>query len=258
MGIDFHAEENQSAYIGRTADESWRQAMRSILDPLGKRVIDVGCGGGIYSKAWAELGAASVIGVDFSEVMLKAAWDHCREEKRIAFLRRAAHATGLPDNSADVVFARALVHHLLELEPFVEEAYRLLAPGGVLIIQDRTMTDVRMPPSPTHFRGYFLERFPHLLEKEAKRRPEDAKVREALQQSGFVRIETKPLWEVRRTYGQWAELKADLLARTGRSILHELDDEQLLMLVERIGEKMAHEQEIKEQDHWTIWIGAKA
>ncbi|MFD2371873.1 class I SAM-dependent methyltransferase [Brevibacillus sp. GCM10020057] len=258
MGIDFHAEENQSAYIGRTADETWRQAMQSILDPRGKRVVDAGCGGGIYSKAWADMGAESVIGVDFSEVMLKAARDNCREEKRITFLRRAAHATGLPDSSADVVFARALVHHLLELEPFVEEAWRLLAPGGVLIIQDRTMEDVLMPPSPTHFRGYFLEQFPHLLEKEAKRRPKDAKVREALQKCGFVQIETKPLWEVRRRYGQWAELKADLLARTGRSILHELDDEQLRTLVVRIGEKMAQQQTIEEQDHWTIWIGAKA
>jgi len=258
MGIDFHAEENQSSYIGRSADETWRRSMQAIVDPQGKKVIDVGCGGGIYSKAWMEIGAASVIGVDFSEVMLKAAWDNCREEPRISFLRRAAHATGLAKNSADIVFARALIHHLLELDPFVEEAYRLLAPGGLLIIQDRTMADVLMPASPAHFRGYFLEQFPQLLEKEAKRRPEEEKVRAALQTNGFSEITTIPLWEVRRTYGRWAELEADLLARTGRSILHELDDEQLRQLVDRIGEKVAHEQPIEEQDHWSIWIGAKA
>lgn len=258
MGIDFHSEENQSSYIGRTADETWRQAMRAIVDPQGKRVMDIGCGGGIYCKAWVELGAASVIGADFSEVMLKAAWDNCHEDERISFIRRAAHATGLPAGSTDIVFARALIHHLPELDPFFEEAYRLLTPGGICIIQDRTMTDVLMPASPTHFRGYFLEPFPQLLVKESRRRPEDSVVQETMQKNGFVQITTRGLWEVRRTYDQWADLEADLLARTGRSILHELSDEELRQLVKRIGEKVSDQQIIEEQDHWTIWIGVKA
>lgn len=258
MGIDFHAEENQGAYIGRAADETWRQAMRSLVDPHGKKVMDIGCGGGIYSKAWVELGAASVIGADFSEVMLKAAWEHCRGEERIKFIRRAAHATGCPDGSADIVFARALIHHLPELDPFFEEAFRLLAPGGICIVQDRTMNDVLMPATPSHFRGYFLERFPQLLVKESRRRPVDEVVRETMKRTGFVQVDTRALWEVRRTYEGWSELKADLLARIGRSILHELTDEELRQLVDHIGEKVSHQQKIEEQDHWTIWIGVKA
>lgn len=257
MGMDFHAEENQSSYIGRTADESWRQAMKAIVQPEGKRVIDIGCGGGIYSNAWVELGASSVIGADFSEVMLKAAWENCHQDPHIKLIRRAAHATGLDSGSMDIVFARALIHHLPELDPFMEEAYRLLAPGGMCIIQDRTMTDVLMPASPTHFRGYFLEQFPQLLAKEAKRRPEDQAVREALQKNGFEQVATTSLLEVRRRYERWEELEQDLLARTGRSILHELSDEELQILVTYIGEKVAHETSIEEQDHWTIWIGIK-
>lgn len=257
MGIDFHDEANQSSYIGRSADETWRQSMRSILAPEGKRVLDVGCGGGIYSKAWAELGAATVIGADFSEVMLRAAWDHCREDSRITFLRRAAHATGLEADSVDIVFARALIHHLPEYGPFFEEAARVLAPEGMCIVQDRTMNDVLLPASPTHFRGYFLEEFPQLLEKEAKRRPEDAAVRSAMEEAGFVRIEARQLWETRRTYERWAELESDLLERKGRSILHELTDEELRRLVGHIEQKVAHLEPIVEQDHWTVWIGVK-
>ncbi|QRG69815.1 class I SAM-dependent methyltransferase [Brevibacillus choshinensis] len=257
MGIDFHAEENQGAYIGRAADETWLQAMRSLVNPKGKKVMDIGCGGGIYCKAWVELGAESVIGADFSEVMLKAAWENCRGDERIKFIRRAAHATGLPAGSADIVFARALIHHLPELDPFFEEAFRLLSPGGILIVQDRTMKDVLMPASPSHFRGYFLEKFPQLLAKESRRRPEDESVRETMRKNGFVQVDTRALWEVRRTYEAWSELETDLLARTGRSILHELSDEELQQLVEHIGEKVSHQQNIEEQDHWTIWIGVK-
>jgi predicted RNA methylase len=42
-----------------------------LFDFSGKRVADIGCGGGIYAKALAELGAREVIALDYSEEMLK-------------------------------------------------------------------------------------------------------------------------------------------------------------------------------------------
>ncbi|HZH21846.1 MAG TPA: class I SAM-dependent methyltransferase [Geodermatophilus sp.] len=71
--IDVHAPANRGTYGGRDADASWRDAVRAGLDPAGLDVADVGCGGGVYSRAWSELGAASVVGVDSSAVMLSAA-----------------------------------------------------------------------------------------------------------------------------------------------------------------------------------------
>ena len=61
-----------STYTGRQADAGWVEAIRRIVDPAGKRVADIGCGGGIYSRAWHALGA-EVVGVDFSEQMVAAA-----------------------------------------------------------------------------------------------------------------------------------------------------------------------------------------
>jgi ubiquinone/menaquinone biosynthesis C-methylase UbiE len=257
MSIDFHAAQNRHAYAGRRADESWTEAIRGWLDPAGKRVADIGCGGGIYTRAWAEMGASAVVGVDFSEVMLEAAKETCRDCQNVTFLRGDALRTGMAGESTDVVFARALIHHLDELDGFFAEAARLLVPGGLAIVQDRTMEDVALPGSPTHLRGYFFARFPRLLELEKGRRPADADVREAMRTAGFRTIRTHVLWETRRVYPGWEELAQDLLQRTGRSILHALSDEELRALVDTMRKQFASDGAIVERDRWTIWIGAK-
>jgi 2-polyprenyl-3-methyl-5-hydroxy-6-metoxy-1,4-benzoquinol methylase len=67
MAIDFHAKANRSTYARRRADAGWSEAIQLIVDPVGKRVADIGCCGGIYSRAWREIGAREVVGVDFSD-----------------------------------------------------------------------------------------------------------------------------------------------------------------------------------------------
>ena len=253
MAIDFHAKTNRGTYAGRSADVGWANAMRCLVDPTGKRVADIGCGGGIYSRAWRDIGALEVMGVDFSEAMVAAARDQADGLTEISFRQGDAAATGLPSAAVDVVFERALIHHLRSYEPCFAEARRLLVPGGRLIIQDRTPADIQVPGSPEHMRGYFFERFPRLLAVEAGRRPTDAGVRSALQATGFSAIESVMLWEVRRTYDSRERLKQDLAARTGRSILHELSDPELADLIAYIEERIPATGPIVEKDRWTLW-----
>jgi ubiquinone/menaquinone biosynthesis C-methylase UbiE len=257
MNIDFHAEENKSTYSGRTADPSWSQAMVNVVDPTGKAVIDIGCGGGIYSRAWLELGAGSVVGVDFSQVMLKTAREVSQGVANLSFVHADALNTGLPAGSADIVFARALIHHLDQLDVFFAEVHRLLKPGGICIIQDRTLEDILLPGSPKHIRGYFFECYPRLHELEKGRRPDHEQVIRAQQHNGFFQLKSFTLWEVRRQYQAWEQLESDLLARMGRSILHALTDEELEALVAFIGGKLSDQETIVEQDRWSIWIGMK-
>jgi len=253
MAIDFHSRTNRSTYTGRLADAGWTDAIRHIVDPTGKRVADIGCGGGIYSRAWRELGAREVMGVDFSEAMVAAAREQADGLAHISFRQGDAAATGLPSAALDVVFQRALIHHLRSFAPCFAEARRLLVPGGRLIIQDRTPADIEAPGSPEHLRGYFFERFPRLLAIEIGRRPTDAAVRGALQATGFSAIESVTLWEVRRTYDSREDLNRDLAARTGRSILHELSDPEIEDLIAYIDERVSTVGPIVEKDRWTLW-----
>lgn len=257
MPIDFSSPANRNAYALRTADVSWKETMTGLIDPAGLRIADVGCGGGIYSTSWLELGAESVTGIDSSPQMIEDAITRADEHPDLRFTVAEAAATGIPDGSVDLVFQRALVHHLADLQPVFAEAWRIVAPGGRLMIQDRTMGDVQRPGSPQHLRGYFFERYPRLVDAEAARRPQADSISAALRAAGFVDVDTASVPERRRAYASFDELAGDLMARTGRSILHELNDDELRDLVDFIGQKIGTINGIDEIDHWTIWMATK-
>jgi len=136
------------------------------------------------------------------------------------------------------------------------EALRVLKEGGVAILQDRTPEDVALPGAPTHLRGYFFECFPRLSQFEGGRRPPRAKVEETLRGAGFTQVASSTLEEVRKRYAGFAALEADLAARTGRSILHELSDSELRELIGFIKAKLPPGP-IVEKDRWTVWTGVK-
>ena len=257
MSIDFHSSDNRYTYASRDADGGWATAINSLLDPSDKRVADIGCGGGIYSLAWRELGASTVIGVDFSAEMVHAAQEKSAGRTGISFRQGDAGKTNLPDESIDIVFQRALIHHLKDYHACFAEAFRLLAPGGKLLIQDRTPDDAQIAGSPVHLRGYFFECFPRLREIESKRRPTDDHVIGTLLQTGFVNPKATKLWETRTVYENVEDLKTDLRHRTGRSILHELNDEELAGLISYISSKVEVNKPIREMDRWTLWLAEK-
>lgn len=98
-----------------------------------------------------------------------------------------------------------------------------------------------------------FELFPKLIEKEIKRRHSSQTVIEALQEAGFKKIEEVKLWEIRKVHENKAQLLKDISERTGRSILYELDDQELSLLADYVQKKVTKENNIVEKDRWTIW-----
>ncbi|PEL13606.1 class I SAM-dependent methyltransferase [Bacillus sp. AFS017336] len=257
MTIDFHDAQNKMTYTSREADPSWLQLMKDNIDLNGKNVVDLGCGGGIYSIALTKLSVNQVTAVDFSEEMLKGAAENCKDYKNIKFSKGDAYDTKLPSSSYDVILERALVHHLDSLTKCFSEANRLLKKNGILIVQDRTPEDCLLPGDAIHLRGYFFDQYPKLKTKEIARRYDSKEMQSALESAGFhIKKEIK-LWETRRIYNDLDSLKTDLFLRTGRSILHELTDDELTNLVNFIEDKLKHQTPIIEKDRWTIWIAKK-
>jgi len=253
VAIDFHDPAGAGTYSGRTADATWREAVSGLVDVAGADVVDLGCGGGTYVRALADLGAASVVGVDSSAPILERARAEHGSLPGVALQRADAAATGLPDGCADLVLARALVHHLDDLGPTAREVRRILRPGGAWVVQDRTADDVTRPAGPHHVRGLLLELAPQLLEVELARRPERAAVAAALRGAGFTTVGTSSLEEVRRRYADVEDYLAEIASRTGRSILHELDDAALARLVDGLRERLPRGP-LVERDRWTLWV----
>ncbi|MDU0201135.1 MULTISPECIES: class I SAM-dependent methyltransferase [Paenibacillus] len=258
MPINFHDDKNKATYTTRIADDTWVKFIEKRMEIRNKVVADIGCGGGIYTKAFSEMGASHVTGVDFSKEMLKGAADNCKEKENITLVLGDAISSNLPSNTYDIVLERALIHHLNDLVACFKEANRTLKTNGLFIIQDRTPKDCTLPGDANHLRGYFFEKFPQLIEKEVARRHTSDQVQIALAANGFELLNETQLWETRRVYEELGALTQDLLQRTGRSILHEITDSELQELVIFLTNKLEHTTlPIVEKDSWTVWIATK-
>lgn len=107
-------------------------AVRALIgDRLqGRRVIDLGCGSGLFSARFHALGA-SVHGVDLSEEMIEIAR---RDNPGSSFDVADVTNTGLPAGVFDVAISCLVAHYLSDVEPFFREAARLLRrPEGKFI-----------------------------------------------------------------------------------------------------------------------------
>ncbi len=97
----------------------------------GKRVLDVGCGGGILAEGMARLGA-QVTGIDLSEKALRVAQMHLGISKlEISYERKSTEelAAARPA-SFDVVTCMELLEHVPEPAGMVAACARLVRPGG--------------------------------------------------------------------------------------------------------------------------------
>jgi 2-polyprenyl-6-hydroxyphenyl methylase / 3-demethylubiquinone-9 3-methyltransferase len=101
----------------------------------GKRVVDVGCGGGILSEALAARGA-EVVGIDLGEKALGVAKLHQLETgSSVDYRLVAAEALAAEDPAAfDVVACMELLEHVPDPAAIVAACGALCKPGGIVAI----------------------------------------------------------------------------------------------------------------------------
>lgn len=103
----------------------------------GKKVLDVGCGGGILSESMARRGA-DVTGIDLGTENLKAAALHA-EQSGLDNTLRYQHipVEDLAKTHAgqfDVVTCMEMLEHVPNPSSIVQACFELLAPGGVCVL----------------------------------------------------------------------------------------------------------------------------
>jgi 2-polyprenyl-6-hydroxyphenyl methylase/3-demethylubiquinone-9 3-methyltransferase len=103
----------------------------SLVDLAGKRVLDVGCGGGILAEAMTRRGAR-VTGIDLGEKPLKVAQLHLLESglsvdyRRVAVEELAAEQT----RQYDVVTCMEMLEHVPDPASIVRSCAELVKPDG--------------------------------------------------------------------------------------------------------------------------------
>jgi len=109
-----------------------------IRDPRGSGdrfdVLDVGCGAGTQCRFWTGKGHRYQ-GVDINEPLIRLASERAAENGLAArFKVGSATALPFPDASFDVCLVPELLEHVEDWRSCLEEAVRVLRPGGVVFV----------------------------------------------------------------------------------------------------------------------------
>lgn len=121
-------------------DEMGWQLANGVPKKAYKDILDMGCGIGKSTFPYCDLYPnANVVGIDYAASMLKYGHQLAEERgKKITFQQALAEDTGFADESFDLIVAIWLFHELpgKARDRVVEEAYRLLRPGGVFAVME--------------------------------------------------------------------------------------------------------------------------
>jgi len=107
--------------------------IKTFVNLEGKKVVDIGCGGGILAESIAQSGADTT-GIDLSEKALKVAELHALEVGA-NLTYRSISAEALADEQAeqfDVVTCMEMLEHVPDPASVVRACAKLCKPGGTL------------------------------------------------------------------------------------------------------------------------------
>jgi ubiquinone/menaquinone biosynthesis C-methylase UbiE len=152
--LDIFDEERREFHLDR-----YRFAAERVK---GKCALDCACGTGYGTRILREVGGAtSAIGIDIDNKAIAYALKK-HHVKATSFICSSGDALPLPDASVNIVVSFETIEHVPDDVMLVEEFYRVLRAGGVLIVS--TPNQWPLATSPFHVREHNRGSFIKVLE----------------------------------------------------------------------------------------------
>lgn len=192
--------ESFAASAGLAAPEVTDRIGAALREPAASRVLDFACGPGVLLPTLAA-GARWVVGLDLTAETLRVARRSAARAGMPALVRADAERAPFASASFDAVVLRLAIHHMSRPEAVLEEARRLLRPGGRLLVLDiLTSSD---PATATLHNA--IER---LRDPSHSAFVPEAELARSITAAGFSVLASE-VWSMPRRFSEWAAVISD-------------------------------------------------
>ncbi len=194
--------ETFSAYAAVAGGNVIARFQEEIAEVAAGKILDVACGPGAVTATLAEK-AESITAFDATPAMLEQARKRCDDAglRNVSFEQGAAEHMPFGDATFDGAVTRLALHHFVDPKIVLGEIFRVLRPGGLLVIADVVVSEdekdaalqnaIEIIRDPSHIRMLPL--------------PE---LNASVEGTGF-RIQSGATWDASREFEEWMGIVND-------------------------------------------------
>lgn len=122
------ASRGNPSFVWRAGQERRLSTLRQWVSLEGKRVLDVGCGIGLYTAAFGRF-SPHAVGIELEWERVQTA-----REEGLTVAQSVGEALPFESNSFEVVFSHEVIEHVENDSITVSEMVRVAVPGGRIVI----------------------------------------------------------------------------------------------------------------------------
>lgn len=147
---------------GVRGEELNKQCMDMISPTDGKQILELGCGIGGSAPLISNCGG--YIGTDLSAEAIKTASQRFGSKPGFSFIVMDAQELKFPNCTFDLVIAKEVIEHVPDIKLTLQEAFRVLKPGGSILITSPNRNSLHLRIN--RMLGYkdFICSFDHITE----------------------------------------------------------------------------------------------
>ncbi len=130
--------------LGATIGEHVRWIHSELLGGQPSRILDLGCGPGLYTSRLAKLGH-DCVGIDYSPASIRYAKDQAKQENlRCEYMLQDMRLAEFGDGFGLVmlIFGEFNIFRASDAKAILEKAHAALAAGGLLLLEPHTLAAV--------------------------------------------------------------------------------------------------------------------